>query len=207
MLSISLPFCYCRSFSCRLQYIYHRISSEPHYASDVDLIILLTCVCYFVSQEISRLQKVQGPNAISAKDEIARLARHLSALPLMAKHRTMCIRTAIKKNMDVQNYGFAKSMLELLLSRAPSNKQDELRSLINLCSQRGLSDRSIDPAEDPSHFCAATLGRLSTIGHDACNVCGSKFSTVGSHICIICGMGAISRSDAVPKGAVVSPFS
>jgi ribosomal protein L37E len=163
-------------------------------------------VSFFV-QEISRLQRVQGPNAISAKDEIARLARHLSALPLMAKHRTTCIRTAIKKNMDVQNYGFAKSMLELLLSRAPSNKQDELRGLINLCTQRGSSDRSIDPAEDPSLFCAASLGRLSTIGHDACDICGAKFSTVASPICIVCGMGTITRSDAVPKGAVVSPFS
>lgn len=158
-------------------------------------------------QEISRLQKVQGPNAVSAKDEIARLARHLSTLPLWAKHRTMCIRTAIKRNMDVQNHAFAKSMLDLLLSKAPTNKQDELRSLINICLQRGLSDRSIDPSEDPSQFCAATLGRLSTIGHDACDVCGSKFSTLASPICIVCGMGTISRSDVVPNGAVTSPFS
>ncbi|PPS15235.1 hypothetical protein GOBAR_AA05343 [Gossypium barbadense] len=70
-------------------------------------------------QEISRLQKFQGPRALSAKDEMARLSRHLGSLPLQAKHRINCIRTAIKRNMDVQNYGYAKQMLELLLSKAP----------------------------------------------------------------------------------------
>ncbi|KAI5057844.1 hypothetical protein GOP47_0027859 [Adiantum capillus-veneris] len=158
-------------------------------------------------QEILRLQKVQGPNALSAKDEIARLARHLSTLPLWAKHRTICIRTAIKRNMDVQNFAFAKSMLDLLFSKAPPNKQDELRSLINICIQRGSSDKSIDPSEDPSQFCAATLGRLSTIGHDVCDICGSKFSMLSSPLCTMCGMGTVSRSDAVLKGAVASPFS
>ncbi|CAN6478562.1 unnamed protein product [Victoria cruziana] len=70
-------------------------------------------------QEIGRLQKVQGPSAISAKEEMARLSRHLGCLPLLAKHRINCIRTAIKRNMEVQNYAYAKSMLDLLLSKAP----------------------------------------------------------------------------------------
>ncbi|RAL46724.1 hypothetical protein DM860_005003 [Cuscuta australis] len=156
-------------------------------------------------QEINRLQKVQGPSAISAKDEMARLARHLGSLPLLAKHRINCIRTAIKRNMDVQNYGYAKQMLELLLSKAPLSKQDELRSLIDVCVQRGLSNKSIDPLEDPSQFCAATLGRLSTIGYDVCDLCGAKFSALSSPGCIICGMGSIKRSDAHVV-AVPSPF-
>nr|GMC59566.1 Actin cytoskeleton-regulatory complex protein [Ipomoea batatas] len=156
-------------------------------------------------QEINRLQKVQGPSAISAKDEMARLARHLGSLPLLAKHRINCIRTAIKRNMDVQNYGYAKQMLELLLSKAPPGKQDELRSLIDICVQRGLSNKSIDPLEDPSQFCAATLGRLSTIGYDVCDLCGAKFSALSTPGCIICGMGSIKRSDALVV-AVPSPF-
>lgn len=98
----------------------------------------------FILQEIMRLQKVQGPRALSAKDEMARLSRHLGSLPLQAKHRINCIRTAIKRNMDVQNYAYAKQMLELLLSKAPSGKQDELRSLIDICVQRGLTNKSID---------------------------------------------------------------
>ncbi|GKB76707.1 KDPG/KHG aldolase [Tanacetum coccineum] len=47
--------------------------------------------------EIGRLQKVQGPSAISVKDEMARLSRHLGSLPLQAKHRINGIRTAIKR--------------------------------------------------------------------------------------------------------------
>ncbi|XP_038719297.1 uncharacterized protein LOC120012104 [Tripterygium wilfordii] len=156
-------------------------------------------------QEILRLQRVQGANAISAKDEMARLSRHLSSLPLQARHRINCIRTAIKRNMEVQNYAYAKQMLELLLSKAPTSKQDELRSLIDMCAQRGLSNKSIDPLEDPSQFCAATLSRLSTIGYDVCNLCGAKFSALSTPGCIICGMGSIKRSDAL-AGPVPSPF-
>lgn len=157
-------------------------------------------------QEIGRLQRVQGPNAISAKDEMGRLSRHLGSLPLLAKHRINCIRTAIKRNMDVQNYLYSKQMLELLLSKAPSGKQDELRSLIDICVQRGSTNKSIDPQEDPSHFCAATLSRLSTIGYDVCDLCGAKFSAVSAPGCIICGMGSIKRSDAIAAPVVASPF-
>ncbi|XP_061341114.1 uncharacterized protein LOC133287491 isoform X2 [Gastrolobium bilobum] len=156
-------------------------------------------------QEIGRLQKVHGPSAISAKDEMARLSRHLGSLPLLAKHRINCIRTAIKRNMEVQNYSYAKQMLELLSSKAPPSKQEEFRSLIDLCVQRGLTNKSIDPFEDPSQFCAATLSRLSTIGYDVCDLCGAKFSAVTAPGCIICGMGSIKRSDAL-TGPVPSPF-
>ncbi|XP_062153998.1 uncharacterized protein LOC133862240 [Alnus glutinosa] len=156
-------------------------------------------------QEIGRLQRVQGPSAISAKDEMARLSRHLGSLPLLAKHRINCIRTAIKRNIEVQNYAYAKQMLELLLSKAPSGKQDELRSLIDMCIQRGLSNKSIDPLEDPSQFCSATLSRLSTIGYDVCDLCGAKFSALSAPGCIICGMGSIKRSDALAV-PVPSPF-
>ncbi|KAJ8764503.1 hypothetical protein K2173_006243 [Erythroxylum novogranatense] len=155
--------------------------------------------------EIARLQKVQGPSALSAKDEMARLSRHLSSLPLQAKHRINCIRTAIKRNMEVQNYAYSKQMLELLLSKAPPNKQDELRSLIDMCVQRGATNKSIDPLEDPSQFCAATLSRLSTIGYDVCDLCGAKFSALAAPGCIICGMGSIKRSDA-PTVPLTSPF-
>ncbi|XP_008457818.2 uncharacterized protein LOC103497411 [Cucumis melo] len=156
-------------------------------------------------QEIGRLQKVQGPSALSAKDEMGRLSRHLGSLPLLAKHRINCIRTAIKRNMEVQNYAYSKQMLELLFSKAPASKQDELRSLIDMCVQRGLMNKSIDPQEDPSMFCAATLSRLSTIGYDVCDLCGAKFSALTSPGCIICGMGSIKRSDALAE-PVPSPF-
>uniref|UniRef100_A0A2C9UWC3 Transducin/WD40 repeat-like superfamily protein n=1 Tax=Manihot esculenta TaxID=3983 RepID=A0A2C9UWC3_MANES len=158
-------------------------------------------------QEIARLQKVHGPSALSAKDEMARLSRHLGSLPLLAKHRINCIRTAIKRNMEVQNFAYAKQMLELLLSKAPPGKQDDLRSLVEMCVQRGSANKSIDPLEDPSHFCAGTLSRLSTIGYDVCDLCGAKFSALSTPGCIICGMGSIKRSDAVAgPGPVPSPF-
>uniref|UniRef100_A0A0D9XDK2 Uncharacterized protein n=1 Tax=Leersia perrieri TaxID=77586 RepID=A0A0D9XDK2_9ORYZ len=156
-------------------------------------------------QEIARLQRVQGAGALSAKEEMARLSRHLASLPIQAKHRINCIRTAIKRNMEVQNYAYAKQMLDLLYSKAPPSKQDELKSLIDMCVQRGLTNKSIDPFEDPSQFCAVTLSRLSTIGHDVCDLCGAKFSALAAPGCVVCGMGSIKRSDAL-AGPVPSPF-
>ena len=80
-------------------------------------------------QEIGRLQKAEGDGAVGAKEEMARLSRHLGSLALQAKHRISCVRTAIKRNMEVQNYRFAGQMLEMLLAKAPPNKQAELRAL------------------------------------------------------------------------------
>ncbi|KAK8948312.1 hypothetical protein KSP40_PGU008176 [Platanthera guangdongensis] len=159
-----------------------------------------------ILQEIARLQKVrQGSSAIYAKEEMSRLSRHLGSLPLLAKHRITCVRTAIKRNIEVQNFASAKQMLDLLLSKAPPGKRrDELRNLADMCAQRGLANRSADPREDPSQFCAATLSRLSTIGHDVCDLCGSKFSAPSSPKCIVCGMGRVGRSDAI---AVPPPLS
>ncbi|KAF8673894.1 hypothetical protein HU200_048341 [Digitaria exilis] len=159
-------------------------------------------------QEIARLQRVQGAGALSAKEEMARLSRHLASLPIQAKHRINCIRTAIKRNMEVQNYAYAKQMLDLLYSKAPPTKQDELKSLIDMCVQRGLTNKSIDPFEDPSQFCSVTLSRLSTIGHDVCDLCGAKFLALSAPGCVVCGMGSIKRSDALAggPGPVPSPF-
>ncbi|KAG4987825.1 hypothetical protein JHK85_030808 [Glycine max] len=157
-----------------------------------------------LAKEQSRGSDIKAQASICAQYKIT-VTLLQSSLPLLAKHRINCIRTAIKRNIAVQNYAYSKQMLELLLSKAPPSKQEEFRSLIHLCVQRGLTNKSIDPLEDPSQFCAATLSRLSAIGYDVSDLCGSKFSAVTAPGCIICGMGSIKRSDAV-TGPVPSPF-
>ncbi|GBG72188.1 hypothetical protein CBR_g11121 [Chara braunii] len=160
-------------------------------------------IAVMLLQEIAKLQTEVG---VGGKEEMARMARHLSALPLQPKHRVSCVRTAIKKNMDVHNYGYAKRMLDFLLAKAPPNKQAELKGMINICVQRGLVDRAIDGPEDSSKFCAATLGRLPTIGHDTCDVCSANFTAVALPVCPICGLGTVQRSDAL-TGVYSSPFA
>lgn len=105
-----------------------------------------------------------------------------------APHRlhTHC-KSAIKWNMEVENYGNYKQMLERLLSVSPARKQEELRGLVELCVQRGTSNKSIDLLEDPSQLCSAILSRLSTIGSDVCDLCGEKFYALSWPGCIICG--------------------
>ncbi|XP_044361982.1 uncharacterized protein [Triticum aestivum] len=189
------------------------LALAKHQSREADIKAQATiCAQYKIAvsllQEIARLQRVQGAGTLSAKEDMGRLSRHLASLPIQAKHRINCIRTAIKRNMEVQNFAYAKQMLDLLYSKAPPTKQDELKSLIDMCVQRGLTNKSIDPFEDPSQFCAVTLSRLSTIGHDFCDLCGAKFSALSAPGCVICGMGSIKRSDALAGGGpVASPFA
>ncbi|KAF5195937.1 hypothetical protein FRX31_014477 [Thalictrum thalictroides] len=66
------------------------------------------------------------PSAISAKDEMAMLSRHLGSLPHLAKHRISCIRTAIKGKWR------CRTMLmpnRLLNSFTPKHLQEPLNSL------------------------------------------------------------------------------
>ncbi|OIW20717.1 hypothetical protein TanjilG_21052 [Lupinus angustifolius] len=103
----------------------------------------------------------------------------------------------------------------LALAKEQSRGSD-IKAQATICAQykiavtllrRGLTNKSIDPLEDPSHLCAATLSRLSTIGYDVCDLCGAKFSAVTAPGCIVCGMGSIKRSDALAgPGPVPSPF-
>ncbi|BBN03414.1 hypothetical protein Mp_2g23300 [Marchantia polymorpha subsp. ruderalis] len=57
---------------------------------------------------------------------MARVSRHLSPLVSHPKHRIGCVRTPIKSKLDVQNYNFSKKTSDLLISKAPPNKQEEL---------------------------------------------------------------------------------
>lgn len=81
-------------------------------------------------QELARLARAENQGAVGAKDEMARISRHLASLPLQPKHRISCMRTAIKRNMESQNYAFSKKLLDVLLTKAPPNKQQELRALV-----------------------------------------------------------------------------
>ncbi|CAI7883045.1 unnamed protein product, partial [Closterium sp. NIES-53] len=154
-----------------------------------------------ILQEIVRLQKAEGQGALGAKEEMARLARHLASLPLQPKHRISCARTAIRRNMEVHNFAYSNRLLHALLAKAPPNKQAELRALANICMARGLTDRTINRSEDPSRFCAASLALLPTIGHDVCDTCNACFAALATPGCPICGMGTVRRFDKAGAGA------
>ncbi|KAH1157780.1 hypothetical protein GLYMA_11G057700v4 [Glycine max] len=189
----------------------HAATFHPHQALvavAIGTFIVDTLSCFdesflALAKEQSRGSDIKAQASICAQYKIT--VTLLQEIGRLQRHRINCIRTAIKRNIAVQNYAYSKQMLELLLSKAPPSKQEEFRSLIHLCVQRGLTNKSIDPLEDPSQFCAATLSRLSAIGYDVSDLCGSKFSAVTAPGCIICGMGSIKRSDAV-TGPVPSPF-
>jgi hypothetical protein len=43
------------------------------------------------------------------------LTSFLSQLPLQPKHRIICIRMAIKSNLDANNFGIAANLIQLIL--------------------------------------------------------------------------------------------
>ena len=54
--------------------------------------------------------------AAEVKAHLAYLALQLSTLRLSAKHNIICIRMAISKNIDAENYGAASELLRVCLA-------------------------------------------------------------------------------------------
>eukprot|EP01117_Protostelium_nocturnum_P005853 TRINITY_DN2111_c0_g1_i2.p1 TRINITY_DN2111_c0_g1~~TRINITY_DN2111_c0_g1_i2.p1 ORF type:complete len:1328 (-),score=528.23 TRINITY_DN2111_c0_g1_i2:125-4108(-) len=77
----------------------------------------------------------------STQDQIkvASLTRQLAEIALQPKHRLICIRMAIKCNMDVGNFGISARFLETLL---PLNLVDKSKLEANLvqCNENGRSN-------------------------------------------------------------------
>ncbi|KAG0492868.1 hypothetical protein HPP92_006266 [Vanilla planifolia] len=98
--------------------------------------------------------------------------------------------------MGSQNYAYAKQMLDLLLSKAPLSKQDELRSLIDMCVMRGLANKSIDPQGRSRHVLRRDARPpLPSVTMSAASVVPSSLPPAG----VSCGMGA-SRDRTPSRG-------
>lgn len=48
-------------------------------------------------------------------ERAAELTYHLTKLNLQPKHRLICIRMAIKSNIQVKNFGYASELIQMIL--------------------------------------------------------------------------------------------
>lgn len=129
--------------------------------------------------------------ATSDQADAARLARHLAALQLDAKHRVPCIRTAITHNMKAGNFAYAKRKVDFLLSRCPPDKKADLQLLADKCVEGGGTDADAAAAGDEERgICMATLQTLPQVGGSRCSTCAATFGPP-QKACTHCG-GALA---------------
>jgi len=98
--------------------------------------------------------------------ERARLSALLGALPLLARHRRVCVGIAIAENLRAQNFGLVASLAVAMGSRPlaqllPPAQRAELTQLRAQCEAEGLADGSSVLA--PCRACGhQTLGQPQT---------------------------------------------
>eukprot|EP00898_Chlorokybus_atmophyticus_P001276 jgi/Chlat1/2149/Chrsp17S02724 len=150
---------------------------------------------------MKEMERLGSQPDVASKPQVARLSRYASALPLNVTHRITFMRTCVKRNMEVQNYGFSRRVLEVLISKAPVEKRAELQRQIDVCDAAGGGDRSITPGEDPTKFCIRTFVPLVVGQEDGwyrCDVCTMHFSDVQTELggappeCGHCGIGTLA---------------
>lgn len=86
---------------------------------------------------------------------VAQLAAQLAQVALPWKHRQVCLRMAINKNMEVGNYGVAACILRSMLSRELPDR-GSLEAKLKKCEEMGLAD-----ANPALLACPACEGRIS----------------------------------------------
>ncbi|PRP73504.1 mitochondrial Rho GTPase 2-like [Planoprotostelium fungivorum] len=156
---------------------------------------------------------------------VARLTRHLSEIPLQPKHRIICMRMAVKSNMEVQNFATASRLLSVLL---PLNlvDQSKLQELLNDCIFQGTKDKHHDTIECPccsqpasdafdrciqcQHeflVCRRDVEIIKTSNYFRCSYCDSTFcEEVGKTIveCPMCKHGKLE--EGVGKSSLIIAF-
>jgi len=72
-------------------------------------------------------------------ERAAELTYHLTKLNLQPKHRLICIRMAIKSNIQVKNFGYASELIQMILPLNLTDKNSQEEQL-ELCKQNGLEN-------------------------------------------------------------------
>ena len=93
--------------------------------------------------------------------------KYLASLTTMQpKHRLICVRMAIKANLEVRNYGVAARFVEMLLPLNLMDKSQQEEQLA-ICKENKLEDHSLLPYTCPS------CTQPTSPGLDKCTKCQS----------------------------------
>lgn len=107
-------------------------------------------------------------------DVVALWTRALAELPLLPKHRLVCVRMTIKANLEVGNFGVAAKFIQMIL---PLNLKDkaEQEAQLERCKQNELQDSGIS-VNSQFLLCNHTLEVIKDSTYFQCQVCDAVFS-------------------------------
>lgn len=105
------------------------------------------------------------------------MTKFLADIPLQPKHRVVCVRMAINKNLEAQNFGIASHLIEvrrrkanaqaqLLLTRNVPDKK-RLEDELTKCRTMNMEDKSFPPYTCP-HCGHENIGAVQ------CSICSHK---------------------------------
>eukprot|EP01121_Diplochlamys_sp_Union-15-3_P018294 TRINITY_DN6635_c0_g1_i1.p1 TRINITY_DN6635_c0_g1~~TRINITY_DN6635_c0_g1_i1.p1 ORF type:complete len:772 (-),score=105.20 TRINITY_DN6635_c0_g1_i1:5-2161(-) len=101
------------------------------------------CVMYKMATilliEIQNLVKEKNPANLT---RVAFLSQILARLPLQPKHKIVCIRLAIKHNLEAENYGVAAAFIDILAKKNMTDKAD-LEKKLSLCNDKNKQNKDI----------------------------------------------------------------
>lgn len=99
----------------------------------------------------------------------ALLSQLLCALPIGTKHRLVCVKMAIKRNMDAGNYGVVSHLISFMLPRSKAAAAVALKEQLSICESHGLANQSALPYVCPK---CGVSGKLPT--ELACLTCSHE---------------------------------
>jgi len=146
--------------------------------------------------EIDNASKLgtEGKEALVARQSAAHLARQLAALRLSGKHNVICIRMAITKNIEAENYGIAADLLRFLLTKNPPDSAS-LNAKLIMCTQNG--EQNSPTYVHCAVYCCQQFVPILDADYLVCNACASSFTeSVGKAGagCWVCKVGVLAEN-------------
>lgn len=89
----------------------------------------------------------------------------LTDIPILPKHRLICMRMAVIKNMEAANYGVAGRLLQVLTKQNLPD-QANLETRLRKCEEERFADSSL-----PAPYSCPTCGSSVSVGAASCNSC------------------------------------
>lgn len=152
---------------------------------------LRMCVAYALAAHV--LTQLNAPTSTSGADDVGRramLGRFLLDVPLRAQHRAACVRAALKYNADARNWGIASSIIKLLLTLDPPDKE-RLAEQARYCDAQLLANANVVPYR---FLCFKSLTPIvdAPLRCDLCCALFAGSSIGGSRTCPYCVSGRLS---------------
>jgi hypothetical protein len=144
-------------------------SSEPLLRKQVQICVRYKLTCMLLC-EIKKLEEA-GTKAV----QVAHMSQFLADIAVMPRHRAVLLRMAMKKNLIVQNYGFAAKCLSMLIPKDVPDKAS-LEKLLEDCKAKNLKDT--EPLPLGTKLCFKLLAKkLITTKQPSvvCQLCNASY--------------------------------